>query len=154
MRNLLLCSLVLAAAFGNAAFAKGKVEYLNPKGLHKNPAFSQVAVASGDVKTIYVGGQNAVDVAGKVVGKGDLKAQTAKAIENVEIALHGAGAKLENVVRWNVHMVQGQPLKDGAETFQKAWGDRPDPPTVTVLIVPGLANPEFLVEIDAIAVVP
>lgn len=153
MRQLTLCTLLMFAC-GGAALAKGQVEYLNPDGLHKNPAFSQVAVASGNTKTVYVGGQNAVDATGQVVGKGDLAQQTAKAIQNVETALRAGGAKLEHVVRWNVHIVQGQPLAPGAEAFQKAWGKRPNPPTVTVLFVAGLANPEYLVEIDAIAVVP
>jgi enamine deaminase RidA (YjgF/YER057c/UK114 family) len=149
----LVCALLLL--FTSAAFAaKGEVEYLNPDGLHKNPAFSQVAVASGNVKTVYVGGQNSVDVAGHVVARGDLKQQTAKAIANVETALNAAGARLEHVVKWNVHIVQGQPLMEGAKVFQQAWGNRPNPPTVSVLVVAGLANPDYLVEIDAVAVVP
>jgi hypothetical protein len=97
----LACALALLCT-STAFAAQGEVEYLNPEGLHKNPAFSPVAVASGDVKTLYVGGQ--------VVAKGDLKQQTAKAIANVETALNAAGAKLEHVVKWNVHIVQGQPL--------------------------------------------
>jgi enamine deaminase RidA (YjgF/YER057c/UK114 family) len=55
---------------------KGTVQHLNPDGLHKNPAYSQAVVVTGNVKTVYVGGQNAVDVSGKIVGKGDIKAQT------------------------------------------------------------------------------
>ncbi len=47
---------------------RGSVEHLNPDGLHKNPAYSQAVVATGDVQTVYVGGQNAVDTAGNVVG--------------------------------------------------------------------------------------
>ena len=152
-RQPVLCALLLLAT-STAFAAKGEVEYLNPEGLHKNPAFSQVAVASGNVKTVYVGGQNAVDAAGQLVAKGDLRQQTAKAIANVETALNAAGAKLEHVVKWNVHIVQGQPLLEGAKVFQQAWGTRPNPPTVSVLVVAGLANPEFLVEIDAVAVVP
>jgi len=63
-------------------------------------------------------------------------------------------ANLEHVVKWNVYIVQGQSVVSGFEAFRHAWGDRPNPPTVTVLFVAGLANPDFLVEIDAIAVVP
>jgi enamine deaminase RidA (YjgF/YER057c/UK114 family) len=48
------------------------VKYMNPDGLHKNPAFSQVVVASGQMGTVYIGGQNAVDSSGNVVGKGDI----------------------------------------------------------------------------------
>ena len=42
----------------------------------------------------------------------------------------------------------------GFEAFQRAWGGRPNPPIVTMNFVSGLANPDFLVEIAAIAVVP
>jgi hypothetical protein len=43
---------------------KGSVQHLEPDGLHKNPAYTQAVVVTGKVKTVYVGGQNAVDVSG------------------------------------------------------------------------------------------
>jgi enamine deaminase RidA (YjgF/YER057c/UK114 family) len=133
---------------------KGSVQHLNPDGLHKNPAYSQAVVVAGNAKTIYVGGQNAVDASGQIVGKGDLEAQTEQVLRNVETALAAGGAKLEHVVKWNVYIVQGQSVLPGFDAFRRAWGDRPNPPTLTALFVAGLANPDFLVEIDAIAVVP
>ena len=54
----------------------GRVELLSPDGLVKSPAFSHVAVVSGSVRTIHVGGQDAITADGEVVGKGDLGAQT------------------------------------------------------------------------------
>lgn len=133
---------------------KRRVEHLNPEGLHRNPAFSQAVSVSGSVRTVYVGGQNAVDAAGAIVGKGDVGAQSAKALENLQVALAAGGAGLEHVVKWGIHVVQGQPLRPGFEAFQRVWGDRPDPPAITMLYVAGLGHPDFLVEIDAIAVVP
>jgi len=132
----------------------GKVEHLNPDGLHRNPAYSQAIAVSGKTRTVYVGGQNAVDENGEVVGKGDIGAQSQRAIENVQVALAAGGASIEHVVKWNVYIVQGNPLLPGFEAFQRAWGDRPNPPTITGLFVAGLAVPDYLVEIDAIAVVP
>lgn len=133
---------------------KGSVQHLNPEGLHKNPAFSQAVVVTGDVKTVHVGGQNAVDASGKIVGKGDIKAQSEQVLKNIETALAAGGAKLEHVIKWNVYIVRGQSPLPGFEAFQRVWGNRPNPPAITVLIVAGLAHPDFLVEIDAIAVVP
>jgi enamine deaminase RidA (YjgF/YER057c/UK114 family) len=130
------------------------VEYMSPDGLHKNPAFSHVVVARGQVRTVYVGGQNSVDSSGNVVGKGDIGRQAEQAFKNLEIALSAAGARLENIVKWTIYVVQGQPLQPGFEAFQRVWGHRPRPPLVTVLFVAGLANPEFLLEIEAIAVIP
>ena len=50
------------------------VEHINPDNLIKSPAFTNVVVVTGSMKTIYVGGQDSVDASGKVVGKGDFKA--------------------------------------------------------------------------------
>jgi len=133
---------------------KGSVQHLNPDSLHKNPAYSQAVVVTGNVRTVYVGGQNAVNAAGEIVGKGDIKAQTEQVLRNVEAVLAAGGARLEHVIKWNVYIVQGQPLLPGFEAFQRAWGQRPNPPAVTGLFVAGLANPDFLVEIEAVAVVP
>jgi enamine deaminase RidA (YjgF/YER057c/UK114 family) len=130
------------------------VQHLNPDGLNKNPAFTNVVVVTGQAKTIYIGGQDAVDASGNIVGRGDIKAQTEQVFKNMQIALESAGARLEHVVRWNLYIVQGQPLEPGFEVFQRVWGRRPNPPTITMAYVVGLANPEFLCEMDAIAVVP
>jgi enamine deaminase RidA (YjgF/YER057c/UK114 family) len=88
---------------------RGSVEHLNPDGSHKNPAYSQVVVATGDVQTVYVGGQSAVDTAGNVAGRDDIKVQAEQIFVNLETALAAAGARLDHVVKWNTYVVQGQP---------------------------------------------
>ena len=137
-----------------SATAKGQVQYINPDTLNKNPAFTNVVVASGPVRTVYIGGQDAIDASGTIVGKGDLKAQTEQILQNIQIALAAGGAQLEHVVKWNLYIVQGQPLRAGFEVFQRMWGNRPNPPAISVMFVAGLAHPDFLAEMDAIAVVP
>jgi enamine deaminase RidA (YjgF/YER057c/UK114 family) len=132
----------------------GQVLYINPDGLPRNPAFTNVIVVTGQVKTIYIGGQDAVDASGTIVGKGDIKKQTEQVLANLQTALQAGGAELEHVVKWNVYVVQGQPLQPGFEVFQQLWGRRPNPPAISMMFVSGLANPDFLVEMDAIAVVP
>jgi Endoribonuclease L-PSP len=79
---------------------KGTVSYLNPQGLHRNPAFSQVVVISGRTRTVYVGGQNAVDIAETIVGKGDIGAQAAQVARNLQVALAAADTRVEHVVKW------------------------------------------------------
>jgi enamine deaminase RidA (YjgF/YER057c/UK114 family) len=130
-----------------------QVQYINPPEL---PAYgyTNVVVVQGAVKTIYVGGQDAVNAKGDVVGVGDVAAQTRQVIDNIEVALAAGGATLENVIKWNVYLVQGNDFMPGFKVFQERWGDRPNPPAITGIMVPGLARPEYLVEIDAIAVVP
>ena len=130
------------------------VQHLNPEGLHKNPAWSNVVKVSGRAKTIYVGGQNAMDPSGQIVGKGDIAAQTEQVFRNLETALRAAGARLEHVIKWNLFVLAGQPLQPGFEVFQRMWGQRANPPVITAAMVAGLAHPDFLLELDALAVVP
>ena len=134
--------------------AGGFVLYLNPDNLSRSRAYTQVVSVSGVVKTIYVGGQDAVDEQGNIVGKGDIGAQAQQVLTNLQKALTAAGAGMEHIIKWNVYIVQGQSLQQGFAAFQQAWGDRPNPPTITGMFVVGLAHPDFLVEMDAIAVVP
>jgi enamine deaminase RidA (YjgF/YER057c/UK114 family) len=132
----------------------GAVQHLNPDELAKKPAYTNVIVVTGAVKTIYIGAQDDVDSSGAIVGKGDLKAQAEQVMQNVQVALAAAEAGLEHLIKWNVYLVQGQPLQPGFEVFQRVWGRRPNPPAVSMVFVAGLARPDFLLEIDAIAVVP
>jgi enamine deaminase RidA (YjgF/YER057c/UK114 family) len=97
----------LAAPAGSA----GSVRYLNPETLSTNPAFTQVVVAGGLVKTVFVGMQCAVDGRGQVVGKGDVGAQTDQVLKNVGACLDAAGAKPEHLVTWTICLVQGHPIE-------------------------------------------
>lgn len=109
---------------------------------------------TGPVKTIYVGGQNAVEEQGNIVGKGDIKIQVQQVLTNLRQALAAAGAEPEHIIKWIVYLVQGQSVREGFEAFQQFWGYRPNPPAITMLYVSGLANPDFLLEMEAVAVVP
>ena len=129
-----------------------EVAHVNPPGLPINRAFSQAVSVSGSARTIYVGGQNAVATGGSVVGD-DAAAQTRQAFANLELVLAEAGATLDDVVSWSIHLVEGQDLRGAFAAFQEVWGQRADPPAISVAFVSGLANPRFLVEVSAIAVV-
>jgi enamine deaminase RidA (YjgF/YER057c/UK114 family) len=131
-----------------------QVQHINPDGLIKNPAFTNVVTVTGHVKTVYIGGQDAVDASGTIVGKGDIQLQTEQVLNNLQAALKAGGAELGHVIKWNVDIVQGQSLQPAFEVFQRIWGRRPNPPAITGMFVSGLANPDFLVEMDAIAVLP
>jgi enamine deaminase RidA (YjgF/YER057c/UK114 family) len=128
------------------------VVHHNPAGLPTNPAFSQAVSVQGPARTIYVGGQNAVAAGGSLVGD-DAAAQTARAMENLETVLADAGARLDDIVHWVITVVEGEDLGGAFGVFQRVWGERGKPPAISVAVVSGLANPRFLVEISAIAVV-
>ena len=136
------------------ASAESPVRYIRPNGLPRSGAFTNVIVVTGSVRAVYVGGQDAVDESGVVVGKGDIETQAQQVLKNLQTALVAGGATLAHVVKWNVYVVQDQPPQPAFEVFQRVWDDRPNPPAITLVFVSGLAHPDFLLETDAVAVVP
>jgi len=135
-----------------AATTRRKI--INPDSLNKNPAFTNVVVVEGNVKTVHIGGQDALNASGEIVGKGDIVAQTEQILANVRAALEAGGARPEHIIKWNIYVVEGQSLQAGFGAFQRAWPQTPNPPSITGVFVSGLAHPDFLVEMDAVAVVP
>lgn len=133
---------------------KGAITHVNPDGLTKNPAFSQIITTHGSGKTIYIGGQNSVNENREVVGKDDILIQTDQVMKNLKIALAASGANFEHIVKMAIHIVQGQNAYGAFQVSQKFLGRSSNPPTISVLFVAGLINPAFLLEIDAIAFLP
>jgi enamine deaminase RidA (YjgF/YER057c/UK114 family) len=131
-----------------------KIQHINPDGLSKKPAFSQIVTTQGMGKTIYMGGQDAVNARGEIVGKGNITEQTEQVMNNLQTALLSCGATFENLVKLTIYVVQGQDLFSGFQVSQKFLGSLKNPPAISVLIVAGLANPDFLIEIDATAFIP
>ena len=128
------------------------VQRLRPDGLYRSPAFSHVVVVPPGATTVLVGGQDAVDADGQIVGD-DVGTQTAKILDNVETALAAAGATLDDVVQWRIYAVQGVDLGAGYAEFQRRVNPDLEPPLVTAALVAALAVPGALVEIEALAVV-
>lgn len=127
------------------------MQHINPDGLIKNPAFSQLITTQGNGKTIYIGGQNAVNQHEEIIGKGDISVQTEQIMKNLDIALKAAGAGFEHLIKLGIYVVQGQDAYSAFQVSQQFLGQNQHPPTISVLFVSGLVHPEFLLEIDAIA---
>ncbi len=132
----------------------GEVTFLNPEGLHRNPAFSQAVAVSGPIRTVYVGGQNAVDAEGNIIGKGDIGLQSEMVAKNIVTALAAGQAAPEHVIKWTVYLVEGQAAGPAYAAFGKVWGTPANPPLISVVYVSALAHPDFLLEVEAVAVVP
>lgn len=89
-----------------------------------------------------------------MIGKGDIAEQTDQVMKNLQTALAACSATFENLVKMTIYMVQGQDLYRAFQVSQKYLGHLTNPPAVSVLIVAGLAHPDFLIEIDAVAFIP
>lgn len=128
------------------------IRFMSPPHLVQSPAFNHVAVIPPDHATVVIGGQNAVDAAGALVGADDIAAQVGRVMENLGEALRTVDAGMQDLVSMTIMVVEGVDLRAAypaaAATLNGAA------PVVSVLTVAGLAVPGALVEVSAIAAVP
>jgi enamine deaminase RidA (YjgF/YER057c/UK114 family) len=128
-------------------------KFINPEGLVRPGAYTPVVTVQGG-RTLYISGQVSQDAGGNVVGKGDLLAQTEQVYRNLQSALAGAGAGFGDVVKLNVYVVNFLPEhRDLLQSVRARHVNRDNPPASTLIGVQALARADFLVEIEAIAVV-
>jgi 2-iminobutanoate/2-iminopropanoate deaminase len=100
--------------------------------------------------TIYVSGQIAYDPDGKLVGEGDMKAQTRQVFENIQRVLENAGSGLEDIVKITTYITDGSKFMDMLAVRSEIFGN--DPPASTAVVVAALAFPALLIEVEAIAI--
>lgn len=130
-----------------------KLDHPRPEGLLDNPSFSQVVAAIG-TRTVYTAGQVSIDERGMVIGAGDLAAQTAQAMRNVGLALAAAGASYADIVKITTYVVNYKPEHRAVIGSARApFFSNRTPPASTLVGVSALAVPDWLVEIEAVAVV-
>ena len=129
------------------------IEFLNPPQLCPTSGWTHVVSATGG-KTIHVSGQVALNEKGEVVGVGDLRAQTEQAFHNVALALTAAGATFRDVVKTSLFVVG---LKPEHVPIIRAVRHRhvsaEHPPASTLVGVSALVGPDWLIEIEAVAVI-
>ena len=131
-----------------------QIDFLNPASLCPTFGWTHVVTATGG-KTIYVSGQVSVNEKGDVVGKGDMCAQVVQTFENLKNALAAAGATFKDVVKSNLYVVGLKP--EHVPIIREVRGryfDGKNPPCSTLVGVEKLVHPEWLIEIELIAVAP
>lgn len=127
--------------------------FVNPEGLMRPGAYTPAVVTSGG-RTIYIAGQVSQNEKGEVVGKGDLAAQAEQVYRNLGLALKGAGATFNDLVKINVFVVNFKPEnRDLMSQVRARHVNRENPPASTLVGVQSLAKPEYLVEVEGIAVI-
>ena len=107
------------------------------------------AVRAGDL--VFVSGTVAWGPDGKLVGKGDVYAQAKQTLANIEGYLREAGASLRDVVRTRIYLTDIGRWEEVARAHREAFAEAP--PASSLLEISALADPEMLVEIEAVAVV-
>jgi enamine deaminase RidA (YjgF/YER057c/UK114 family) len=128
------------------------LELINPEGLSTPASYTHLITTTGS-RLMFVAGQVADDVQGNIVGPGDLAAQARQAFANVSRALAAGGARPEQVAKLTIYVVHHRPeyLPDISAARIAVFGDHK--PTDTLVGVETLAEPGYLIEVDAIAVV-
>jgi enamine deaminase RidA (YjgF/YER057c/UK114 family) len=132
------------------------VEKLNPPTLHEPEGYMHVSIGRGS-RLVFLAGQVARAQDGSLVGDGDLAAQTAQALRNVNAGLEAAGATLDDVAKVTLYIVDWtedkmEQLTAGVMTAAGEIGNAPVAST-TLVPVPRLFEPGYLIEIDVTAVV-
>lgn len=127
------------------------VRLLIPDTMPKSIGYSQLALVTGGTLA-FVAGQVALDKSGDIVGRGDFRAQIQQVFENLKSALEAAGGTFHDVIKLNTYFVNLADLSTFREVRDK-YINLKNPPASTAVQVPGLFRPEFLVEVEAVAVI-
>ena len=123
--------------------------HLNPPALSKPTGYTHIVEVQRG-RTVYIAGQVAFDASGALVGKGDFKAQARQVMENLKAALAAANATFDNVVKVNTYVTDMSQIQALREIRAGYFGT--NPPASTLVQVVGLAMPDLMIEIEAIAV--
>jgi enamine deaminase RidA (YjgF/YER057c/UK114 family) len=124
---------------------------VQPKTLNDpRPRYSQGILLEGG-KLLFVAGQTASDQNGNVIGKNDIKAQTKQVFANLKAVLEEAGGSLDDLVMTTTYITDRE-YREGYNEVRRGLYKK-DPPTSTLVIVKGLAHPDYLIEIAGIAVI-
>ena len=121
-----------------------------PATMPKSIGYSQLAIVESG-KLVFIAGQVALDTSGNLVGENDIRAQLQQVFENLNAALTAAGGTFSDIAKLNVYYTDRSHLAAFRE-IRDAHINLNNPPISTAVQVAGLFRPEFLVEIEAVAV--
>ncbi|RWE12675.1 MAG: RidA family protein [Mesorhizobium sp.] len=126
---------------------------INPEGIDAPNNYTHVIIARGS-RMVFIAGQYPEDVNGNLVGRGDMRAQAAQAFANLSLAIKAAGARPEDVTRLGIYVANYKreflPMIDPGR--RAVFGDHY--PTDVLIGVETLAFPDYLIEVEATAVIP
>ncbi len=127
------------------------IELINPPDLPTPQTYTHVVIATGS-RLVFVAGQEPEDERGVLVGRGDLAAQARQVFANVGRALAAAGARADQVTKITIFVVHHKPeylpIIEAGRVL--VFGDHK--PADTIVGVETLSRPDYLIEVEAIAV--
>lgn len=164
MKNLLLSALLT----GCLAFAASRTlkehqgvsthvsnaenfQMLNPATMPKPMGYSQIATVAGGT-VVFISGQVALDKSGNVVGKDDFRAQVEQVFANLKAAVEATGGTFNDVIKLNSYFTDFSHLSEFREVRDR-YVNQANPPASTAIQVPRLVRPEFMIEVEAVAIV-
>ncbi len=129
--------------------------FSTPPGLAAHPGYTHVVEADNPGRIVYISGQLGSDSTGRIVGAaGDFEAQAKQVFENLKTALDSAGADFGNVAKLNMYIVDIQKHLSPLMRILASYANEGAPPANTAIGVVGLAEPDALLEIEAVAILP
>ncbi len=124
-----------------------QIERMNPPGTTQPTVYTQLVRAG---KTLYLAGQTAVNEKGELIGKGDMRAQVRQVYENLKSLLASQGATFDHLVKITVYTLSIDEFRKAGDIREEYTGGRA--PASTLLQIDQLASPDYLLEIEGIAV--
>jgi enamine deaminase RidA (YjgF/YER057c/UK114 family) len=134
--------------------AKPSKEFSSPKTLIPPAGYSHIAkVNRGTI--VYLAGQVASDASGKLVGEGNFEAQAEQVFRNLRIAVEAAGGTMADIVKLNIYLVAevDQAEVPKLRAIRNRYVNTERPPASTLVVVSRLAQPGWLIEIEAVAAI-
>ena len=159
-RDFVAAAVTIAAAAGTAGAAgpaqaqtPANLRFSNPQGMSSPPTYSHVVEVTGPHRTVYIAGQTGADAKGNVAK--DFRAQAVQVMENIKTALASVGGSFEHVVKINSYLTN---IAANAAEFREVralyFKNKAALPAATLVEIPRLANPAYLLEVEAIAILP
>jgi enamine deaminase RidA (YjgF/YER057c/UK114 family) len=128
-----------------------KIEPYCPEGVYKAPGYSQGIKVTGAQTILFLAGQVSYEKDGTAKHKGDFKAQARECFACLKRLVEGAGGTVKNIVKLNTYVLDVANRPAYREARKEVFGDHE--PASTMVQISALASPDFLIEVEAIAVI-
>ena len=129
-----------------------KIDQYAARGVYDPPIYAQAVKVTGGETILYLSGQVAYDDKGGVAHPGDFKAQARAALQAVKAQVEAGGGTMANIVKVNTYLTDIRHRADYGPIREEFFGKNKKMPASTLVAVSALAQPEFLIEVEAVAV--